>query len=106
MGNDNMEKIAAMTLRRNLGECLNKVKYQNEILIIERNGKACAAIVSLEKLDLVQEEARKEIQSSLAGGKKPDSLQGSIEILGDLEEGSKEIAKQFEKSIEDTAKKL
>jgi prevent-host-death family protein len=56
-------------------------------------GKPVAVLLSKQEYDWM-----------LAQIKNP--LRGSIVLLGDLEEGSREIAKMFQKSIEKTAREL
>ena len=118
MRKDSMEKITAMSLRRSLGEFLNRVKYQDEVFIVERSGEPLAAIISIHALDKLQgamgediqlflEETRKiQKKSALPAKKKSIPPEGSIELLGDIKEGSKEISEQFKKSLNNTAKKL
>lgn len=40
-----------MTLRKNLGEILNKVEYKHDTVIITRAGKPSAAIIDIQLFD-------------------------------------------------------
>ena len=43
-----MEKhISATELARNLGDILNRIRYRNEVFVVERNGKPVARIAPL-----------------------------------------------------------
>ena len=103
MKKHSMEKISAMSLRKSLGEFLNRVKYQDEIFIVERSGEPFAAIISIHSLDQFQEGMG---QKTNISQKKLIPLEGSIEVLEDLEDGSREIAAQFKNSLKNTAQKL
>ena len=46
-----METVPAVKFRQNLGEYLNRVKFIDEVFIIERGGKPLAAIVPLHYLE-------------------------------------------------------
>jgi hypothetical protein len=49
-GDPHMVKLAATALRGALSETINRVAYQGERVMLERHGKAVAAIVSAEDL--------------------------------------------------------
>ncbi len=49
-----MPKMAATALRSNVAETLNRVAYQGERIELERHGKAVAALVSIEDLELLE----------------------------------------------------
>jgi len=49
-----MPKMAATALRSNVADTLNRVAYKGERIELERHGKAIAALVSLEDLELLE----------------------------------------------------
>jgi len=52
--NAHMPKMAATALRSSVAETLNRVAYQGERIELERHGKAVAALVSIEDLELLE----------------------------------------------------
>lgn len=55
------KKITAMNARKNFGQVLNEAAFRGDDFIVERAGKAMAAIVSMEKYEIMRqsrEEAR------------------------------------------------
>ncbi len=66
---------------------------------ITDHGKPVAMLISKHEYDWLQ------VQSKRASNKITD-LRGSITIIGDLEEGSREIAKLFDESLDKTARDL
>ena len=52
------EKISTVEIRQRLGDILNRVALRNDQFIIERKGKALAAIVPVERLEQMQQAAR------------------------------------------------
>jgi len=50
-----MTRLNASQLRGDLSETLNKVAYQGERVVLDRHGKAVAAIISMDDLRLLQE---------------------------------------------------
>ena len=46
--------MAATALRTHVAETLNRVAYQGERIELERHGKAIAALVSIEDLELLE----------------------------------------------------
>ena len=49
-----MSRMAATALRSHVAETLNRVAYQGERIELERHGKAVAALVSIEDLELLE----------------------------------------------------
>jgi prevent-host-death family protein len=47
-------QVGARELRNNVSECLSKVAFGKERLVVTRNGKAVAALVPLEDLDTLE----------------------------------------------------
>ncbi len=64
-------------------------------------GKPVAVLLSKQEYDWIIAQAPKKPKP-----RSKNSLVGSITLLGDLEEGSKEIAKMFQDSIEKSAREL
>ena len=52
------EKISTGEIRQRLGDILNRVALRNDQFIIERKGKALAAMVPVERLEQMQQAAR------------------------------------------------
>ncbi len=52
------EKISTVEMRQRLGDILNRVALRNDQFIIERKGKALAAMVPVERLEQMQQAAR------------------------------------------------
>ena len=52
------EKISTVEVRHRLGAILNRVARRNDQFIIERNGKAVAAVVPVERLEQMRRAAR------------------------------------------------
>ena len=52
--NAHMPKMAATALRSHVAETLNRVAYQGGRIELERHGKAVAALVSIEDLELLE----------------------------------------------------
>ena len=52
------EKISTVEIRQRLGDILNRVALRNDQFIIQRKGKALAAIVPVERLEQMQQAAR------------------------------------------------
>jgi antitoxin Phd len=50
-----MARLTASELREDLANVINKVAYTGEKIVVQRNGKDMAALVSIEDLELLQE---------------------------------------------------
>ena len=59
------EKISTMKVRERLGDYLNKVALRHDHFIIERKGKALAAMVPVEKLADLERAAREHLLETL-----------------------------------------
>ncbi|MGH9399315.1 MAG: type II toxin-antitoxin system prevent-host-death family antitoxin [Thermoanaerobaculia bacterium] len=59
------EKISAMEVRERLGDYLNRVALRHDQFIIERKGKALAALVPVEKLVELERAARERLLETL-----------------------------------------
>lgn len=60
-----IETVSTLEMRQRLGDLLNRVALRHDEFIIERKGKALAAIVPVERLEQMQEAARVHLLSSL-----------------------------------------
>jgi prevent-host-death family protein len=49
-----MIRLSASAVRDTLGDTLNRVAYRGERIILERHGKAVAALVSVKDLSLLE----------------------------------------------------
>ena len=76
------KRISAMDLRKRLGHVMNEVQLKDDSYVIERDGKAMAALVPLWKLEQL-EERRKRFWSKVAefrsAGKKAKQLESVIQ---------------------------
>ena len=52
------EKVSTLEIRQRLGDILNRVSLRHDHFIIERKGKALAAVVPVERLEGMQRAAR------------------------------------------------
>ena len=59
------EKISTMEVRERLGDYLNRVALRHDQFIIERKGKALAAMVPVEKLLELERAARESLLETL-----------------------------------------
>ena len=79
-----LKKISAMKARQNLGQLLNEVSIRGDSFIIERAGKPLAALVDMERFQLLQEDqsfalqALKKVWEKMAGAD-PQEIQAAIE---------------------------
>lgn len=61
-----IEKVSTLEVRERLGDILNRVALRHDHFIIERKGKALAAMVPVEKLRQLEELARHCLLEALA----------------------------------------
>jgi len=71
------EKISTMEVRERLGEYLNRVALRHDQFIIERKGKALAAMVPVEKLHELERAAREHLLETLRPRKRSLSQSGA-----------------------------
>ena len=87
-----LKKISAMKARQNLGQLLNEVSIRGDSFIIERAGKPLAALVDMERFQLLQEDqsfalqALKKVWEKMAGADPQE--------IGDAIEEAEKIAKE------------
>ena len=67
------EKISTMEVRERLGDYLNRVALRHDQFIIERKGKALAAMVPVEKLEELERAARGRLLDTLRQRKRSPS---------------------------------
>jgi prevent-host-death family protein len=65
-GKDDATRISTMDLRAHLGELLDRVRLRSAAYVIERKGKAVAALVPAERMRRVEEFARRRARELLA----------------------------------------
>ena len=53
------DRVSTMDVRQRIGELLNRVALRHDEFIIERKGKALAALVSVERLEQMRRFARR-----------------------------------------------
>ena len=61
-----MDKVSTIDVRQRLGDMLNRVALRNDEFIIERKGKALAALVPVERLEQMRRFARRHALDYLA----------------------------------------
>lgn len=67
-----MLRIPATAVRDSFSETLNRVAYKGERIVLERHGKAVAALVSVDDLALLESlEDRLDAEAVLAARKEP-----------------------------------
>lgn len=54
------EKVSTIDVRQRIGDMLNRVALRHDEFIIERKGKALAALVSIERLEQIRRFARRQ----------------------------------------------
>ncbi len=59
------ERVSTMDVRARIGDMLNRVALRHEEFVIERKGKALAALVSVERLEQMRRAARQGIRDFL-----------------------------------------
>jgi antitoxin (DNA-binding transcriptional repressor) of toxin-antitoxin stability system len=75
------EKVSTLAVRQRLGDMLNRVALRNDQFIIERKGKALAALVPVQKLAQLQEIARRHGLEFLARQKERRAAPGEEEAM-------------------------
>lgn len=78
---------------------VNAIAHGAEPVEIADHGKVVAVLIGKQKYDWMLSQLKDK-------PRKKNPLLGAITVLGDLEEGSKEISKLFEASLKRTARKL
>ena len=75
-------KISTMEVRERLGDYLNRVSLRHDQFIIERKGKALAAMVPVDKLRELDRAAREGLLEALSKRRRPPS-QAQADRLAD-----------------------
>lgn len=83
------EKVSTMDVRRRIGDLLNRVALRHDEFIIERKGKALAALVPVERLEQMRRAARSALRDLLERQKA-----GTGEQLSDAEATGLALAAQ------------
>lgn len=55
-----LEKVSTIDVRQRIGDLLNRVALRHDEFIIERKGKALAALVPVERLEQIRRFARRQ----------------------------------------------
>ena len=70
-----MTRLTASAVRDNLGDTLNRVAYRGERIVLERHGKAVAALVSIEDLEALEAyEDRRDVAAVRAARDEPGTV--------------------------------
>ena len=56
------EKVSTIDVRQRIGDMLNRVSLRRDEFVIERKGKALAALVPIERLEQMRRFARRQAQ--------------------------------------------
>lgn len=83
------EKVSTMDVRQRIGDLLNRVALRHDEFIIERKGKALAALVPIERLEQMRRAASGGLRDLLERQKA-----GSGEHLSDKEAMARALAAQ------------
>jgi hypothetical protein len=85
------EKVSTIEVRRRIGDLLNRVALRHDEFIIERKGKALAAMAPIERLQQMRRVARRRARQFLdqqAGG--PLSDEQAIELALEAQRAARE----------------
>ena len=63
------EKVSTIDVRQRIGDLLNRVALRHDEFVIERKGKALAALVPVERLEQMRQFARRHALAFLEQGK-------------------------------------
>ena len=66
-----IKKVSTLEIRKRLGDILNRVALRHDEFIIERKGKALAAMVPIEKLEQLERLARQCLLDALTASSRP-----------------------------------
>lgn len=70
-----MTRIPATAVRDTFSDTLNRVAFKGERLVLERHGKAIAALVSVEDLELLEDlEDRLDVEAVRAAREEPGTV--------------------------------
>lgn len=70
-----MTRLEISKARENLADTINRVKYKGERVVLNRRGKAIAALVSLEDLALLEKlEDRMDLEDALKALEEPGNI--------------------------------
>ena len=70
-----MTRLEISKARENLADTINRVKYKGERVVLNRHGKAIAALVSLEDLALLEKlEDRLDLEDALKALEEPGTV--------------------------------
>lgn len=100
------EKVSTMDVRARIGDMLNRVSLRHDEFIIERKGKAVAALVPVERLEQMRRFAREhalaflEQQKKASGNKLSDDEAMKVALEG------QRVARKRIRDVETKSKRL
>ena len=77
------EKVSTIDVRQRIGDMLNRVALRRDEFVIERKGKALAALVPIERLEQMRRFARRQaldFMEEQKGGALSDSVTSSLAL--------------------------
>lgn len=92
------KKLKLEEVQKNLGEVVSSLQQNGGYVEVQKNNHTAAVILSSDEFKKLQR-----FMPKASSEKKPNSdwkLAGSMELVGDIEEASKEISKSIIESIE------
>src|SRR5215216_6103173 len=80
-----VDKVSTMDVRQRIGEMLNRVALRRDEFVIERKGKALAALVPIERLEQMRRFARRQALDFMSEQKGAGGLTESAAVDLSLE---------------------
>lgn len=81
--------VSTLDVRKQLGEILDRVALRHDEFIIERKGKALAAVVPVEKLEQLERAARGHLLSLMARQRNPVSQSEADQLANEAKHESR-----------------
>jgi prevent-host-death family protein len=89
------ERISTLDVRQRLGDMLNRVALRHDEFVIERKGKALAALVPVEKLEQMRRIARRDALAFLDQQKGGGLSEGkAVELALAAQAGARKSSKK------------
>ena len=99
------EKVSTMDVRARIGDMLNRVSRRHDEFIIERKGKAVAALVPVERLQQMRRFAREHALGFLEGQKEASGNQLSDEEAMDIALQAQRVARKQIRKVKSKPKR-